>query len=60
VRRKLKNKLPNTVVKMWSSAEAIPSEEIEQDKVIFAIGNIANDGLAIMRRVREEGIEFVR
>lgn len=60
VRRKLNNKLPNTVVKMWSSAEAIPSKEIEQDKVIFAIGNIANDGLAIMRRVREEGIEFVR
>ena len=55
MRRKLHNSLPNTVVMRFQSAMDISNEALNEECVIFAIGNIANDGLDVMNRVREEG-----
>ena len=59
MRRKLHKSLPNAVVLKFRSAMDLPNKALNGECVIFAIGNIANDGLDVSNRVREEGILLV-
>ena len=46
-------------IRRFSSAEELPLEEMNDGRVIFAVGNIAGPGHAVMKRVREEGEPYV-
>jgi len=46
-------------VKCFDKADMLPLNEQKEKTVIYAIGNIANDGIKLIEKVREEG-EYVR
>lgn len=56
--RGLEKKLPQCSVRKWNDVKEI-SFTPETGRVIFAIGNIANEGRALMVRIREEGKQIV-
>ena len=55
MQRRLAKELPQCTVKRLKSAAAITNEDLNSDRAIFAIGNIADEGRRVMQRVREEG-----
>lgn len=59
VRRALKKRLPQATATCFTSADSLPLHAPGPDTVIFAVGNIANDGRRLMTRVKTEGSDFV-
>ncbi|MBO5339719.1 MAG: poly-gamma-glutamate synthase PgsB [Oscillospiraceae bacterium] len=57
--RAILKKAPQLEVRRFSRAGELPLDQIPQGKVIFAVGNVAGPGHEVMRRVREEGEEYV-
>lgn len=57
--RAILKKVPQLEVRRFSRAGELPLDQIPQGKVIFAVGNVAGPGHEVMRRVREEGEEYV-
>lgn len=55
----LNRKLPSARVAAFSSAAAVDFTVLDTDCVVFAVGNIAGEGRALMARVKEEGTPFV-
>ena len=56
--RRLARLLPGTRVRRWHTAAQLPLGRLE-GRVVYAIGNIAQQGREIMARVREEGEALV-
>lgn len=59
MKRWIEKELPQCTVRRLKNAAAISDEYISEDTVIFAIGNIADEGRCVMQRVREEGEALV-
>ncbi len=59
MRWKLRRSLPDAAVREYKKAADIPREALREDRVIFAIGNIANDGRDVVDRVKKEGAALV-
>ena len=59
VRHALTQRLPATHITCFTTADNLPLNTPGPDTVIFAVGNIANDGHRLMARVRTEGSNFV-
>ncbi len=59
VRRTLKKRMPQTEFACFASADSLPLHAPGSDTVIFAVGNIANDGHRLITRVKTEGSDFV-
>lgn len=59
MRRGLARHLPNTQVVDCPSAEKLDFASLAPGDTVFAIGNIAGEGRALMARVREEGTPYV-
>lgn len=59
VRRTLRHILPDTPVRLFPGAEALPLDSRGADTMIFAAGNLAGPGKALMERVRKEGEQSV-
>lgn len=57
--RAILNKIPQLEIHRFSRAGELPLDQIPAGKVIFAVGNVAGPGHEVMRRVREEGEEYV-
>ena len=57
--RAILKRVPRIEMRRFSRAGDLPLDQIPQDKVIFAVGNVAGPGHEVMRRVREEGEEYV-
>lgn len=57
---RLRRILPQTEVTRLKSAAALKFDALTDDQVVYAVGNIANEGRALMARVREEGETLVR
>lgn len=57
--RAILKKAPRLAIHHFSRAEHLPLDQISRGKVIFAVGNVAGPGHEVMRRVREEGTEYV-
>ena len=57
-KRRLSRSLQDVTV--YPSAEALPLDAQEEGTVIYAIGNIANDGIRLMERVEKGGNDHVR
>ncbi len=56
-KRRLQQK--NIHVQCYRYAEELPVEEQKTGTVLYAIGNIAHQGIALTERMRKEGIEYV-
>lgn len=54
----LKKKLPGAAVRELSDAALMPTD-LTKEQVIFAVGNLAGEGRALIARVREEGTDLV-
>lgn len=59
VARALGKKVPGLDVHRFSCAGELPLEQVPAGKVVFAVGNVAGPGREVMKRVREEGEEYV-
>ena len=59
VERALRKALPGVEVSYFARGEDIPVDGVPAGKVVFAVGNLAGPGHALMKRVREEGTEYV-
>jgi len=59
VERALRKGLPGVEVSYFARGEDIPVDGVPAGKVVFAVGNLAGPGHALMKRVREEGTEYV-
>lgn len=59
MKRRIEKELPQCAVKNLKNAAAISDEYMSGDAVIFAVGNIADEGRRVIQRVREEGEELV-
>ena len=57
--RGLQRKVPGAVVRRMKSVREVRPEELKENQVLFAVGNIANEGRALMALVRGEGTELV-
>ena len=57
--RAILKKAPLLEIRRFSHAGELPLDQIPQGKIIFAVGNVAGPGHEVMRRVREEGEEYV-
>ncbi len=57
--RKLTKALPNVVLRRLDGAKSIGADMLTEHQIIFAIGNIADDGRILMDRVGEEGSNYV-
>lgn len=57
--RRLKHSGLTAEILRFSAADRLPFDKPGTDDVIFAVGNIANQGHAVMQRVREEAERFV-
>ena len=57
--RTILKKAPQLEIRRFSHAADLPLDKISQNAVIFAAGNVAGPGHEIMKRVREEGEEYV-
>lgn len=59
MRRKLGKLLPQAQVAELSHARQLTAETMPENAVVFAIGNIAHEGRAVMEILRREGVELV-
>lgn len=59
MRRRLARCLPGTRVAAFRHAAELELSGLGEDRVLFAAGNIAGEGRALMARVRGEGEEYV-
>ena len=59
MKRGLKRKLPEVAVRELAGAVEIEVGSLQEDQVIFAIGNIAGGGRELMEYVRKEGTTLV-
>ena len=57
--RALRKDMPEIEISYFARGEDIPVVDIPAGKVVFAVGNLAGPGHALMKRVREEGTEYV-
>ncbi len=57
--RTILKKAPRIEMHRFFRAGDLPLDQIPQGKVVFAVGNVAGPGHEVMRRVREEGEEYV-
>lgn len=57
--RAIGKKAPQLAIRRFLRAGELPLERIPQGTVVFAVGNVAGPGHEVMRRVREEGEEYV-
>ena len=55
----LRKGIPGVEVSYFARGEDVPVEGVPAGKVVFAVGNLAGPGHALMKRVREEGTEYV-
>jgi len=55
----IRRKVPGAVIRNMRSVWEIRPKELKGDQVLFAVGNVAHDGRALMTLVREEGTELV-
>lgn len=60
MQRGLRRGLPQAVVRALGGAQEIAPATLTANQVMFAIGNIADGGRALMARVREEGCPYVQ
>ena len=59
VTRAIRKRVSELDVRCFSRAGELPLEQVPVGKVIFAVGNVAGPGHEVMKRVREEGEEYV-
>lgn len=59
MQRGLARHLPDARVTWFAKAEDLDFSGLDQNCAVFAVGNIAGEGRALMERVRKEGIAFV-
>lgn len=59
MKRNLARKLPETRVLDFQRAADVDFTALNEDCAVFAVGNIAGEGRALMARVKEEGALFV-
>ena len=59
MRRRLRRLLPGSAVTCFSHARQLTPERMPEGAVIYAVGNIADQGREIMEIVRREGRELV-
>ncbi|HWP52063.1 MAG TPA: poly-gamma-glutamate synthase PgsB [Clostridia bacterium] len=59
VQRALKKRLPDAKTTCFASSGNLPLKTPGPNTVIFAVGNIANDGRLLMTRVKTEGSDLV-
>jgi len=59
MRRSLARSLPGANVTAFRRAAELELSGLGEGRVVFAVGNIAGEGRALMARVREEGEEYV-
>lgn len=59
MRRKLGKHMPQVQVRNISDINQLTSETTPENAVVFAIGNIAHEGRAVMEMLRREGMELV-
>lgn len=57
--RSILKQAPRLELCCFSRVEELPLDQLSQGKVIFAVGNVAGLGHEVMKRVREEGVEYV-
>ena len=57
--RKLKKFEKKPVIKQFAKASQLPLAQPDADTVIFAAGNIANEGQPLIERVKKEGKPYV-
>lgn len=57
--RAILKKTPKLEIHRFLRAEDLPLDQVVQGKVVFAVGNVAGPGHEVMKRVREEGKEYV-
>ena len=51
--------VPNAEIHRFADGNEIPIDDVPAGKVVFAVGNLAGPGHAIMKKVREEATEYV-
>lgn len=51
--------VPNAQIRRFAAGEEIPIDTVPAGTVVFAVGNLAGPGHAIMKKVREEATEYV-
>lgn len=59
MQRGLARHLPDAQVTWFARAQELDFSGLDQNCAVFAVGNIAGEGRALMERVRKEGIAFV-
>lgn len=59
MQRGLARHLPDVQVTWFAKAQDLDFSGLDQNCAVFAVGNIAGEGRALMERVRKEGIAFV-
>ena len=57
--RAILKRAPHLEIRRFSQTGELPLDQIPQGKVVFAVGNVAGPGHEVMKRVREEGEEYV-
>lgn len=57
--RAIQKDLPQVKIQRFARAEELPLEQLPQNSVVFAVGNVAGPGHAVMKRVQEEGEIYV-
>jgi len=57
--RAILKKAPHLEIRRFSRARELPLDQISRNTVVFAVGNVAGPGHEVMRRVRDEGEEYV-
>ena len=59
VERRIRRDVPGVEVLGFRKAEELPLEGLNESTVVFAVGNVAGPGHALMKRIREEAVEDV-
>lgn len=57
--RAIQKLVPKIEIRRFSQAGDLPLDQVPAGKVVFAVGNVAGPGHEVMKRVREEGEEYV-
>lgn len=57
--RAIQKSAGQTRLRRFSQAEELPLEQVTRGKVVFAVGNVAGPGHAVMKRIQEEGETYV-
>ena len=57
--RRIRRDVPGVQMQGFRKAEELPLEQLTEKTVVFAIGNVAGPGHALMKRIREEAVEDV-